>query len=86
MNMSLIADISPIQGSYKSNPKTSLTCQYPGCDETSNLEEHHINELKSLKKKGLHPYLKSLIAKKRETYTLCHEHHKLLHGKRPKAG
>lgn len=35
--------------------------------------------LKNLKKKGLHPYLKSLIAKKRETITLCLEHHKIVH-------
>ena len=86
MNMSLIADIDPIKGSFNSNPKTSLSCQYPGCNETSNLEEHHINQLKSLKKKGLNPYLKSLIARKRETVTLCHEHHKLIHGKKEKAG
>lgn len=72
----------PLQGSYKSLPKTSLVCQYPGCESTHNLEEHHINELKNLKKKGLTPYLKSLISKKRETVTLCREHHKVIHGKK----
>jgi hypothetical protein len=68
-----------IQGSYKSNVKTAKKCQYPGCEVTDTLEQHHINELRNLKKKGLHPYLKSLIAKKRKTVTLCSEHHKQLH-------
>lgn len=66
-----------IHGSYRSNPKTSTVCQYPGCKATGNLEEHHINELRNLNKKGLPPYLKSLIAKKRQTVTLCKEHHNL---------
>ena len=68
-----------IKGSYHSNPKTSTVCQYPGCKTSDNLEEHHINMLKNLVKKGLHPYLKSIIAKKRETVTLCNEHHNKLH-------
>lgn len=69
----------PVQGSYKSNPKTSNVCQFPGCKVTNNLQEHHINELRNLNKKGLSPYLKSLIAKRRETVTLCPEHHNLQH-------
>jgi hypothetical protein len=78
VNMSLIEN-DPIKGSYKTNPKTSLTCQFPGCKATEQLEEHHINFLKNLKKKGLKPYLKSLIARKRETVTLCPEHHDYVH-------
>jgi hypothetical protein len=73
-----------IEGSYKTNPKTSSSCQFPGCSETNNLEEHHINELRSLKKKGLHPYLISLIGKKRKTVTLCQEHHNQLHSGKAK--
>lgn len=80
MNLSLV-DNDPIQGSYKSNVKTSAVCQFPGCKTTEGLQEHHINELRNLKKKGLHPYLKSLIAKKRKTVTLCEVHHKLQHSK-----
>ena len=78
VNTSLLEN-DPIQGSYSANSKTSLTCQFPGCKATTNLEEHHINELRNLSKKGLPPYLKSLIAKKRETITLCREHHMLRH-------
>jgi hypothetical protein len=78
VNMSLLEN-DPIQGSYSANLRTSLECQYPGCRETTNLQEHHINELRNLNKKGLPPYLKSLIAKKRETVTLCQEHHNLRH-------
>ena len=78
MNLSVLENTS-IQGSYRSNIKTAKKCQYPGCEATDTLEQHHINELRNLKKKGLHPYLKSLIAKKRKTVTLCSEHHKQLH-------
>jgi hypothetical protein len=87
VNQSLLEN-DPIKGSYKSNTKTSNICQSPGCMETTNLEEHHINELKSLKKKGkgLNPYLKSLIAKKRDTVTLCREHHMKLHASKKTGG
>jgi len=78
--MSLIEN-EKIQGSYKSNVKTSMVCQFPGCKTTDSLQEHHINHLRNLKKKGLHPYLKSLITKKRETVTLCEVHHNLAHSK-----
>ena len=66
MNLAIM-ESDPIEGSYKSNVKTSAVCQYPGCETTESLQEHHINELRNLKKKGLHPYLKSLIARKRKT-------------------
>ena len=78
MNLS-VTENDGIQDSYKSNVKIAKKCQYPGCGATDSLERHHINELRNLKKKGLHPYLKSLIAKKRKTVTLCSEHHKQLH-------
>jgi len=80
MNLAIM-ESDPIEGSYKSNVKTSAVCQYPGCETTESLQEHHINELRNLKKKGLHPYLKSLIARKRKTVTLCEVHHKLQHSK-----
>ena len=32
--------LDPIKGSYKSNLKTSTSCQWPGCDRIENLEEH----------------------------------------------
>lgn len=78
MNLSIVEN-EPIGGSYKSNVKTSAVCQFPGCEQTEGLEEHHTNHLRNLKKKGLHPYLKSLIAKKRQTVTLCQTHHNLQH-------
>lgn len=85
VNLYLIEN-DPLQGSYGSNPKTSLTCQYPGCTVSDGLEEHHFNEIKNLKKKNLPPYIQSLIRRKRETITLCREHHLKVHGKsvRPK--
>lgn len=76
--MSLLEN-DPVEGSYKSNTKTSKTCQFPGCKANDNLQEHHINQLRNLNKKGLPPYIKSLVARKRETITLCQEHHKLQH-------
>jgi hypothetical protein len=68
-----------IGGSYKSNPKTSKSCQFPGCLATEGLEEHHFNPQVNLKRKNLTPFLKSLIAKKRKTVTLCEEHHNAIH-------
>lgn len=64
-----------IQGSYKSNIKTSNICQWPGCERTENLEEHHVNPVKNIKGKNLSQYESWLIKKKRKTVSLCREHH-----------
>jgi hypothetical protein len=39
----LCIDVDKIQGSYRSNSKTAIVCQYTGCKETQNLEVHHLN-------------------------------------------
>lgn len=69
----------PIQGSHKQNTKTCATCQFPGCSETQGLEEHHLNPVKNIDKKGLTPFELSLRKKKRKTITLCKEHHMIIH-------
>jgi group II intron reverse transcriptase/maturase len=72
---------SQIKGSYKATPKGAQTCQYEGCDASDNLEEHHINPQVNIRK-DLNPFMKSLIAKKRKTITLCRKHHNLCHRRR----
>jgi hypothetical protein len=72
---------SQIKGSYKATPKGAQTCQYEGCDASDNLEEHHINPQVHIRK-DLNPFMKSLIAKKRKTITLCRKHHNLCHRRR----
>lgn len=64
-----------IKGSYKSNIKTSNIYQWPGCDRSENLEEHHVNPVRNIKGKNLSQYESWLIKKKRKTVTLCREHH-----------
>jgi hypothetical protein len=39
----LCIDVGMIKGSYKSNLKTALVCEYTGCEQTQNLEVHHLN-------------------------------------------
>jgi hypothetical protein len=77
VNITLSADIlDPIQGSYRSNPKTSTSCQYPNCDRTDNLEEHHINpvrNIKNIKQSKLQVWMQKNL---RRTVTLCNNHHK----------
>jgi len=66
--------LDPIQGSYRNNIKTSLSCQWPGCEATSNLEEHHINPVRNIK--GNLTKIESWLRKReRKTITLCREHH-----------
>jgi Type II intron maturase len=72
---------SQITRSYKNTLKGAQTCQYEGCDASDNLEEHHINPQVSVRK-DLNPFMKSLIAKKRKTITLCRKHHNLCHRRR----
>jgi len=74
--VSLSEDImDPIQGSYKSNKKSMMTCQWPNCNRTENLEEHHVNPVRSIRDKGLSEYQIWLKKKQRQTITLCREHH-----------
>jgi group II intron reverse transcriptase/maturase len=64
-----------IKGSYKSNIKTGTSCQWPGCDKSEHLEEHHVNPVRNIKGKNLSQYETWLKKKQRKTITLCHEHH-----------
>lgn len=74
--VSLSVDImDPIQGSYRSNKKSAMTCQWPNCDKTENLEEHHVNPVRNIKGEGLSEYQIWLNKKQRQTITLCREHH-----------
>lgn len=67
--------LDPIQGSYKQNIKSSQTCQWPHCNKTVGLEEHHINPVRNIKGKNLSFYELWLKKKQRQTVTLCREHH-----------
>lgn len=67
--------IDPIKGSYKQNKKSKRTCQWPHCDRTERLEEHHINPVRTIKNKNLSEYQLWLRKKQRKTVTLCREHH-----------
>lgn len=69
--------MDPIQGSYKSTKKSEKTCQWPHCDRTQGLEEHHVNPVRNIKgkSKGLSEYQLWLRKKQRKTITLCREHH-----------
>ena len=69
----IIAD--PIKGSYKSNKKMAGTCQWPGCKNSDNLEEHHVNPVRNINGKSLSQYEIWLRKKARKTITLCREHH-----------
>lgn len=67
--------MDPIKGSYKQNIKSERTCQWPYCDRTKGLEEHHVNPVRSIKGKSLSEYQLWLRKKQRKTVTLCREHH-----------
>lgn len=66
--------MDPIQGSYKSNIKTSQSCQWPGCNATANLEEHHVNPVRNIKG-NLTEFESWLRKRERKTISLCREHH-----------
>lgn len=66
--------LDPIQGSYKSNIKTAYSCQWPGCNVSENLEEHHVNPVRNIKG-NLTNYEVWLRKRERKTITLCREHH-----------
>jgi len=78
----LIATMESFEGSYKTLPKVAEACQYEGCSQTENLEQHHINPQVNLKRKDLTPFMQSLISKKRKMVTLCRKHHQLMHRRR----
>lgn len=67
--------LDPIKGSYRQNPKSLKTCQWPHCDRTEGLEEHHVNPVRTIKGKNLSEYQLWLRKKQRKTVTLCREHH-----------
>lgn len=79
-SLAFVDDLGSLKGSYRSNPKTSDHCQFPGCSVLGGLEEHHVNPQVNISNK-LSAFEKSLIAKKRKTITLCRKHHLVLHGK-----
>lgn len=66
--------LDPIQGSYRSNIKTAHSCQWPGCNVSENLEEHHVNPVRNIKG-NLTNYEAWLKKRERKTITLCREHH-----------
>ncbi|MGL5134274.1 MAG: group II intron reverse transcriptase/maturase, partial [Planktothrix sp.] len=66
--------MDPIQSSYKSNIKSAMTCNWPNCDRTVGLEEHHVNPVRNIKGKGRSEYAIWLQKKQRQTITLCCEH------------
>jgi len=75
-NISLAdSNLDSIKGSYKSNIKTSSSCQWPGCVRTENLEEHHVNPVRNIKGHNLSQYEVWLRKKQRKTISLCREHH-----------
>lgn len=79
----LDVEIDLIPGSDKTNLKTGSVCEYEGCDETENLEAHHINPVGNLyKRKDLSAFEKTLIRRKRKVVMLCKKHHQALHKKR----
>lgn len=67
-----------ILATHGKNIRTATSCQFPGCSETENLEEHHINPVRNIPK-NLTPFEQSLIRRKRKTVALCEEHHKEVH-------
>lgn len=67
--------MDPIKGSFKSNIKTSIVCQWPGCEKTEQLEEHHVNPVRNIKGKNFSQYEIWLKKKNRKTISLCQEHH-----------
>lgn len=76
-------EIDKVPGSHKSNLKTSMVCEYEGCDVTSNLEAHHINPMVSIAKRNdLSTFEKSLLQRKRKVVMLCKKHHYEIHRKR----
>jgi len=76
-------EIDKVEGSHKTNLKTSDKCEYEGCEETGNLESHHINPMSSIsKRKDLTAFEKALLQRKRKVVMLCKKHHNLVHKKR----
>lgn len=71
-----------MKGSYKTNLKTAEMCEFEGCEETENLEAHHINKVGELhKRKDLSEYTKALIVRERKVVMLCKKHHQNFHNR-----
>lgn len=77
----LIDNIENSRGTYFSR-KTKPTCEFEGCQNTKNLEAHHINPMASVRRKDLSPQAKLIIAKNRKVITICPKHHQELHKRR----
>ena len=67
--------LDPIQGSYKRNIKTSKSCQWPECNQVTDLHEHHVHPDRNIKGKNLSDMETWLKKNQRKTVTLCREHH-----------
>ena len=65
-------ELDKVPGSTKTNIKVAEKCEYGKCEETQNLEVHHLNPMAHLnKRKDLSSYDKAIIARKRKTVTVC---------------
>jgi group II intron reverse transcriptase/maturase len=74
--------IKAVEGSYKSLKKVAEVCQVEGCNNSTNLEQHHLNPQVNLKRKDLTSYMKSIISNKRKVVTVCRKHHNEMHRRR----
>jgi len=79
---SLLEYLLTIKGSYKTQTKGMQQCQFPGCEATDNIEQHHLNPRVNLNRKDLSKYSKSLLVSKRKTVSVCRKHHMILHKRR----
>ena len=77
----LVDNIENTGGTYFSR-KTKKACEFEGCQNTENLEAHHINPMANVKRKDLSPQAKVIIAKKCKVITICRKHHQELHKRR----
>jgi hypothetical protein len=72
--------VSFLKGS-KPNVKSNVVNQYPGCKKSDTLEKCYMNRPSNPRKKGLHPYLESLVVQC-GVVTLCCAYHLFIHENR----
>lgn len=71
-----------VQGSTKTNLKTSNKCEYDECTETEHLEAHHLNPISGMaNRKDLTSFQKALISRSRKVVMLCKKHYNEVHRK-----
>lgn len=80
--VSLIDNIENRLGTFFTKKKSATRCAIAGCQNTENLESHHLNPMVNTKRKDLSTHARVLISKKRKTVTLCRPHHMELHRRR----